>query len=265
MATAELIIEVPTSLKLTMAQAAALPTDQKYEVNPGESFALSGFRQARNHYQVDLLEPILGQSTWFAFAEHVTIEPEVVEPGELPLAHLIDVPYRNQRNNWLNPDGACNVTCVAMVLLFLGIRPSGQFPQFEDELYNYMESNGMSRHCPYDLSRTMRDYGISNQFAESASVEQVKAHIAGGNPAILHGYFTAFGHIVVVIGYDEYGWIIHDPYGEWNDWGYTRNSSTDVGGTIGKAQHYSYRLIEETCAPDGGMWAHFPSSPSQKN
>lgn len=170
---------------------------------------------------------------------------------------LINVPYRNQRNNDLNPDGACNVTCMAMALLFKGVKPKDpvNYPQFEDELYARMEWEKLDRHEPADLAELAGLYGVSDRVSYRATMPEIKAAIDRKVPVIIHGYFTQFGHIIMLIGYDEKGFIVHDPYGEWNSWGYDRNDSES--GTKGKNQHYSYQLISETCMPDGGIWAHF--------
>jgi hypothetical protein len=54
------------------------------------------------------------------------------------------------------------------------------------------------------------------------------------------------------VGYDEFGFIVHDPYGEWFSSGYR----TDLSGSY---LHYSYRLITRVCIPDGSFWVHFIS------
>jgi uncharacterized protein YvpB len=174
-----------------------------------------------------------------------------------PTQVRLEVPYRNQVNNLLNPTGSCNVTSLAMCLMFLGVQPRRPqlYEQFEDELYNYAELNGYSRHHGEDLALIAGDYGVHDEFTKHATLEQVKAHLAGDKPCIFHGYFTSFGHIVVVVGYDENGFIVHDPYGEWHSWGYDRND--EVNFTKGKFLHYSYDLIAETCMTGGEFWVHF--------
>jgi len=54
------------------------------------------------------------------------------------------------------------------------------------------------------------------------------------------------------VGYDEYGFIVHDPYGEWFSSGYR----TDLSGSY---LNYSYLLIRRVCIPDGSFWVHFIS------
>jgi uncharacterized protein YvpB len=172
----------------------------------------------------------------------------------------LDVPYRSQTNNALNPNGACNVTAIAMALLYFNVTPryADMFPQFEDELYDYTERLGLNRHDALDLVKVVEAYGGVDRFSSTYKLADIKAALENGQPAILHGYFTSFGHIIVAVGYDDDGLIVHDPYGEWHSWGYALNQP-DGDNAKGKYQHYSYRLIENACMPDGNLWAHLIS------
>lgn len=188
----------------------------------------------------------------------LSIQPQ--SQSALPQTIRLDVPYRSQRNNQINPDGACNVTSVAMPLLYFGVRPRYPevFPQFEDELYDYTKRVGLNRHDALDLVKVVEAYGCRDRFSSTYKIADIKAALVNQQPAILHGYFTSFGHIIVAVGYDEYGLIVHDPYGEWYSWGYDLNEPNG-NNTKGKYQHYSYRLIENACMPDGNLWAHIIS------
>ncbi|MFM2430333.1 MAG: hypothetical protein RLZZ511_1546 [Cyanobacteriota bacterium] len=176
-------------------------------------------------------------------------------------AIYLDVPYRSQRDNTLNPNGACNVTSLAMALLYFKVQPryADRFPQFEDELYDYTERLGLNRHDALDLVKVVEAYGCRDRFSSTATLNDVRAALNQDQPVILHGYFTSFGHIIVAVGYDEHGLIVHDPYGEWHSWGYDLNDP-EGNNTKGKFQHYSDRLIEQACMPDGNLWAHVISS-----
>ncbi|WP_293282359.1 C39 family peptidase, partial [Microcoleus sp. PH2017_36_ELK_O_B] len=104
--------------------------------------------------------------------------------------------------------------------------PHQQGIQLEDELYGYMEKRRLDRHSPQDLATLVRDYGLNDNYTATATIDAVKAHLSEGNPCITHGYFTEFGHIIVLTGYDEKGFLVHDPYGEWFPGGYR----TDLSG-----------------------------------
>lgn len=166
----------------------------------------------------------------------------------------LDVEYFSQNDNWLNPSGSCNVTALATVLNNLGIGRNprySRFSQFEDELYQFALDKGLSRHSGEHLSHIARLYGADAEFTTSSSVDEIVTWLNVEQlPVIIHGYFTDFGHIISVVGFDQNGLIVHDPYGEWFRDGYR----TDLSGAY---LHYSYGLIKETCWPDGQLWAHY--------
>jgi uncharacterized protein YvpB len=163
---------------------------------------------------------------------------------------LINVPFFPQTDNAFNPNGACNVTAIAMCLWFLGIRGDGSQPQLEDQFYLWMIKNGLSRHNPYDLVKLVKSKNKRDLFTSKATIQQVKAHIDRGFPTVIHGFFTRSGHIIECHGYNDKGLICHDPYGDYKDKYYT-----DVNK--GKNVHYSYDLITKLCNPDSEFWVHF--------
>lgn len=171
---------------------------------------------------------------------------------------LLKVPFLAQTDNWNNPLGSCNVTSVAMCLGYFKTKRNSNYShyqQFEDELYKVCLDRGLDRHKPEHLAQLIRIYGCEDKFTTQATIQQVKDWIDSGNPCITHGWFTESGHIIVIIGYDDYGLIVHDPYGEWFHDGYR----TDLSG---EELHYSYGLIKRTCHSDGQFWVHFVSSPN---
>jgi GH24 family phage-related lysozyme (muramidase) len=166
----------------------------------------------------------------------------------------LDVPYLSQLDNRLNPYGSCNVTCVAMCMYYLGYpRPQGS--QLEDELYQKLDDMGKSRHDPYDLQYLIGTYpGFKDIFRPNGGFRDIQTSIDAGNPVIVHGYFTKSGHIIVIRGYDDKGFLVNDPYGEWFSSGYDNTKP-------GKRLHYSYNLIARTCSPESesnpkNFWFH---------
>lgn len=171
----------------------------------------------------------------------------------------LSVPYLSQTDNVINPYGACNVTSMAMGMQYYGIKKRGQ--QLEDEFYQYVENHGGSRHSPYDLAYYFEAFtkadgnACFDNFVIDGNVEKIKNHLDTNNPVVTHGYFTNFGHIIVIIGYDGNDFICHDPYGEWWDWGYDINDSSNPNK--GESVRYSFDLMKRLCAPDGQWWCHF--------
>lgn len=247
----KLIITKPTLLKVRPLQSTDLRDDEKYAISAGETFSIKSYKPDRNkHWQVIFEGNYLGQKALFVYQKHAKIEDLISGRPEIKV--LNNVPFKSQLDNRFNPTGACNVTSIAMCLAGLGVKPKND-RQLEDELYKYMESNGLNRHSPEDLATVVRSYGKKDDFTIWGTIERCKNHIAANNPCVIHGYFTSFGHIIVLVGYDEKGFIVHDPYGEWFDSGYR----TDLSG---KFLHYSYKLIQKTCIPDGQFWVHYISN-----
>lgn len=56
----------------------------------------------------------------------------------------------------------------------------------------------------------------------------------------------------MLIGFDNEGFFVQDPYGEWFESGYDTEAT-------GKALHYSYELIIRKCAYDDEFWVHYVS------
>lgn len=248
-------IVTDTILKAKPIPSSELADEDKQGVKAGSVFDLVSFDVVRNHVRVTLRKESLGGSKiWYLFGQHVQIQEDgkLVYPKPKPKTVKLDVPYKSQLDNEYNPTGSCNVTSIAMCLQFLNASRRTGYDQFEDELYQYAINNGLSRHDPNDLARIVRAYGCQDTFKDNASIEEVQDWLAEGNPAVIHGYFTTFGHIMPVVGYDENGFYVHDPYGEWFPDGYR----TDRNGAY---LNYSYRIIRRLCIPDGNFWVHFIS------
>lgn len=244
-----------TIFKSKPLASSQLQDSEKQVIPAGKEFELLAFVPIRGHIRVALRnESFKGSGIWYVFGGHaqVTLDGALLYPKPNPPTVRLGIPYRSQMDNLNNPTGACNVTSIAMCLDFLRIPRRRRTGQFEDELYEYAIAKGYSRWDPYDLAKIVRDYGAQDYFTENATIDDVQDWLASGNPAVIHGYFTSFGHIIVAAGYDSEGLFVHDPYGEWFPTGY----DTTVSGAY---LHYSYRLIRSVCMADGDFWVHFIS------
>ncbi len=249
-----------TIIKNKPLQSEALSDKEKYNLPAGTNLKLVFFEVEREHLKITLTEPFNNSLVWYVFGEHVEVLEgnNKVYPQQKPDEIKFNVPYKSQNDNIENPTGACNVTSLAMCLEYLKIPRRTNVGQFEDELYRYALDQGLSRHDGYDLAQIVRNYGAKDTFTQAATIDQVKDWLSDGKPTVIHGYFTTFGHIIVLVGYDSTGFIVHDPYGEWFSDGYDLNNP-DGNNEKGKFKHYSYNLIRETCIPDGQFWVHFIS------
>ncbi|MCU0540771.1 MAG: C39 family peptidase [Oscillatoriaceae cyanobacterium Prado104] len=245
----KLIITRTTFFKARPLQSSSLRDDEIIRVERNRTFDIESYKADRNkHWRIVFKGPYEGWWVWFVYQNHVRIE---VDATGRPAVMKLNVPFKSQLDNRLNPTGACNVTSIAMCLAYFGVEPQG-VDQLEDELFQYMLRKGLSRHSPEDLAQVVRDYGKKDDFTVWGTFERCRDHLAAGNPCVIHGYFTSFGHIIVLVGYDDKGFIVHDPYGEWFSSGYR----TDLSGEF---LHYSYGLIQRTCIPDGQFWVHYIS------
>ncbi|MGA7935788.1 MAG: C39 family peptidase [Kovacikia sp.] len=245
----------PTIFKRKPIQSSELPDDQKQLIEVGKQFEVTSYAIERDHFKVALAkDSFKGLNTWYVFSGHAQLinDGMLLLPKPLPKTVKLGIPYKSQLDNQENPTGSCNVTSLAMCLEFLGAKRKTSAGQFEDELYRYAQDNNLSRHDPHDLALIVEAYGFRDDFRTNATIEQVQGWLSDNKPIVIHGYFTTFGHIVVLIGFDENGFFVHDPYGEWTSSGYR----TDLSG---KSVHYSYRMIKTLCIPDGSFWVHFIS------
>lgn len=156
---------------------------------------------------------------------------------------ILKVPYFSQKDNALNPGGSCNVTSVAMCMSAMGIKGDNSYPQLEDQLYALCEKKGYSRHSPQTLVWLFKQKNLQDEFDQFCTFRKIKNHINEGFPVIVHGWWTSFGHIMPIIGYDDEAYngkgafVCNDPAGEWSNGYYTGNLN-------GKHIRYSYNLMD---------------------
>ena len=91
----------------------------------------------------------------------------------------------------------------------------------------------------------------------NGSISGLKSELDRGHPVIVHGYFTQSGHVVVVLGYDDNGYYVHDLVGAWSQvfkGGY-------LNGGSGRSTYYSRDAFEAAVATSDGynglpLWYH---------
>jgi len=206
-------ILVDTVLKQQPIESAKLPDDQKQSIKAGTILTINSFTPVADHLKVVLSDKTFqGKNTWFVFQRHAAI----LSDGKIsfPAATRLAVPYLDQLDNSDHPYGTCNVTSLAMVLSYFRVPPRNPTIRFPDELDRYCSDKNLDRHEPDALAQVAQAYGCDDRFSKTASFEQVKEWLIQGNPAIVHGYFTPGGHIICLIGYNETGFVVNDPYGE---------------------------------------------------
>jgi len=259
----KLIVTRDTFFKLSPIPSAELSDAEKVSVEAGTEFNVHSYKDMGNHVKVAFLGAELkGRNTWIAYEGHIELVDENgvklpgfnnYKPGDrLPEKIDLLVPWFGQRDNKFKPFGTCNVTCVAMCLYFYGIRPKRAGEQLEDELFKSVSNKGWDRHVHDHLRRLCLEYGIHDRFKVDASWDEVKLHLANGNPVIYSGKLTHSGHIIVLRGYDATGFWVNDPFGEFFNSGYQNKSGDNL--------HYSYGLLQQKSMTGNAKttWAHFP-------
>lgn len=164
---------------------------------------------------------------------------------------FLEAPYFLQRENYYEPGGTCGLTSAAMLINFWG-QVSTSFVSRNvtpDELYlKFGKRKGQS---PDTLATLYRSFGLNSDYTYKGTREDIKKHLDNGRPVVVHGWFTKSGHIIVLTGYNENGFIANDPAGEWigcYKCGYK-------SGGYGKSILYTYaQMNTSVLGKDGDIW-----------
>ncbi|QBP06191.1 endolysin [Synechococcus phage S-B68] len=153
----------------------------------------------------------------------------------------LPVPYYSQRDNYRDASRTCFSSSCAMLLQYL----SPGSISGDDDYVETVFSIGDSIHSNVQVA-ALKKYGISATFVQNLNTNSLKKLIDKGIPVpcgILHkgraGSPSGGGHWVIVIGYDETGWIVNDP------WGYLDHKNGVYTDTNGASVHYSYEMFDD--------------------
>ncbi|NEN89769.1 MAG: hypothetical protein F6K48_12980 [Okeania sp. SIO3H1] len=174
----------------------------------------------------------------------------------MSITQQLAVSYKSQTDNVFSPFSACNVTCLAMCLSYWGIEGDDSHPQLEDQVFHRAQQYGWNRFSPQGLKDICESYGVEDDLTINGTLADIRDAIENEKPVIVHGFFTEPGHLVVIKGFGEDGFLVQDPYGELmasmgtHSWYYQINGA---GQIFGENLHYSNRLIAASC----GGWSHY--------
>ena len=169
-------------------------------------------------------------------------------------SNLPTVPYFNQYSNRLHPSASCQNTSVAMVLGYLGWNG-----QPDDITRQYGKDWAQS---PDGLAALFNTYVSRHNLSmrltpnTSGTISSLRSALDRGHPVIIHGYFTSYGHVLVVLGYDEGGYFVHDPAGRWS-----QRFKGGYSGGSGESVYYQKVAFEAAVATSDGysalpLWFH---------
>jgi hypothetical protein len=102
------------------------------------------------------------------------------------------------------------------------------------------------------ISCSLRDSLSNSQFAQGAIFFFSQADPKGAGIGFdqfakgvcFYLIFNSSFLFIVIRGYDQKGFFVNDPFGEWFESGYRNDFS-------GENLHYSNRLIQSKCSPEG--------------
>jgi uncharacterized protein YvpB len=245
-----LTIPNDTLIKKRPIDSSKLNPQEKYTLPARSLYGVASYALVDGHVKVSLTEELRGfGNTGYVFPGFVQLRRggKVFDP--MPSQVELNVPYFSQRDNPRLSWATCNVTSIAMVMYYYGVR-SKHGGQLEDELLQWcLDRYGQGSQTDNAvLSQLIKAYGFETSFSTTRKWSEVKSELMNGRPVVLGGLFTHGGHIVTVIGFNEQGYLVNDPWGDAIS-GYTN--------TEGRRRLYSYAYCDRVAGPDGGVWAHF--------
>ena len=152
-----------------------------------------------------------------------------------------NIPSYSQRNNEINPLGACTVTAMCQALAILGYTfPKGKYKQEEDNLADFImhdkdcrvlydKLDPKHKYKPYEIHRILchgTDKWLNKyrtcRDKEIVAVTQIIEEIKKLNCVLLSGRFptykdTQIDHIVCCHGFTDRGLLISDSYGNYQN------------------------------------------------
>ncbi len=178
----------------------------------------------------------------FAVADAVRLTPcNEAAPPEPPAPSGVNlsVPYFYQYNNAYEPSATCGVTSTAMAINFW--LPNNTTP---DALY--LDFGKAKAQSPSGIASIYTAKGIASDWTTTGTRDEIRAHLDQGRPVVAHGFWTGSGHIAVIVGYDDQGWLANDPAGNWE---------ICYGCGSGEKVHYAFGAGWDTkLSHDGDIW-----------
>lgn len=241
-----IMAKVGTYLKKEALPAAELDKNEKVAVPVGESYQVvwQG-KEEGGHIKVSLA---FGAGNWFIYAPHWAglndHRPASNPPPQTPGKKILDVPYFSQRDNVTSGRDNWTRTCFSSSCAMLAkyLRPNSI--KGDDDYIKRRQKFGDSTNAAAQVA-CLKSLGINARYVQNLNNLKLKEQIDRGKPVpcgILHhgpaSAPTGGGHWIIVIGYDNDGFIVHDPWGEIN------HANGTYPSTNGKAVHYSYKLFD---------------------
>ena len=137
----------------------------------------------------------------------------------------LQVPYAKQGENYYEPGSTCGLTSASMILNYYLTRDRAEKKISEteflqrrrnitpDRLYKkYGKRHGQS---PEMLAKLYEKEGLYGVYSRYGTKQDIIKQLDMERPVIMHGWFSKNGHILVLTGYNNSGFIVNDPAGDW--------------------------------------------------
>ena len=161
------------------------------------------------------------------------------------------IPYYNQYDNKNYPSATCQNTSIAMVLSYF------QYTIQPDEIFSRWGKD--IAQSPSGLNYVYSHYAASSSINTytNASPEDLQNALFQGYIAIVHGYFTSYGHVLVVKSFDGQSYYVNDPAGRWSECFKCGYGTGDYNGVT----EYSKQAFENAVFTSNGSsylpgWIH---------
>ena len=154
-------------------------------------------------------------NVWVTCVTEEEVPPQNLEyPEPEPVSsNSGTVPYFFQYSNSLYPGSSCQNTSVAMVLAYLG------WQGVPDDITRVWGKDYAQR--PHNLSYMLNTIASAEELSgvlvtnTNGSLGEFRSYASQGTVLIVHGYFTGYGHVLVVTGFDGSHYTVNDPAGVW--------------------------------------------------
>ena len=174
---------------------------------------------------------------------------EKIEKKEVPNNYFLAVPFVMQAPfaNWEEHNESCEEAGLLLVNYFYKNQSLSKEAADKElkEMVKYQVTNYGGEYDIYalEMSRLAKDfYGYMNSRVIDGSRENIVQELLNKNPVIVpttaaylkpekNDYPEMGYHVVVIVGYDETGYIVHDP-----------------GTYTGENTHYSYGIMDRAMA-----------------
>ena len=236
-----------TVLKKSPISSTELREDEKVSVKKGKEYQIVWqSKEESHHVKVSLA---FGGGNWFIFTPHWQGIGELAPAINTPASYtsgkvLLSTPYFSQRDNIPSGNDQPWRTCFSSSCAMLAVTVKPGCVTGDDDYIKKRQPFGDSTDSGAQV-RCLNSLGIKARFITNGNNALIKKQIDRGIPVpcgiLHHGPASApsgGGHWICVVGYDDRGFIVNDPWGEID------NASGTYPKTNGKQVHYSYKLFD---------------------